>query len=105
MCNNACGAGMTCVELSEDNWGCSTPLPTECAGVTCGAGQTACIADTCSCMPFTETSIDTCASVGRVCRASWNSEGPRTPRRDYSITRRLRAFNSLRRAFRAARRI
>ena len=73
MCDNACGAGMTCVELSEDNWGCSTPLPTECAGVTCGAGQTACIADTCSCMPFTETSIDTCASVGRVCRASWNS--------------------------------
>ncbi|MBI3183915.1 MAG: hypothetical protein HYZ28_17395 [Myxococcales bacterium] len=72
-CEDGCGgcdAGV-CTKNAAGQFQC-VPQTTSCNGTQCAQGQAACVAGSCSCLPFTRASRDSCAAEGQVCREMFN---------------------------------
>ncbi len=69
MCSG-CDAGI-CVKNAANTFQC-VPTTTSCNNAVCGAGQAACVGGTCSCLPFTRASKDSCASEGGICNGVYD---------------------------------
>lgn len=70
-CREACGgcdAGTQCRRnVSNGEFSCVAPVTT-CSGSVCGPGQTACVANECSCLVSARSTQDTCQAVNQWCR-------------------------------------
>ncbi len=74
VCVDACGgcdAGVCTRSATGTTFECKVE-ETRCQGVSCGAGQTACVSGACSCLGFTRVARDTCAAEGRLCHETFN---------------------------------
>jgi hypothetical protein len=69
LCDGLCAIGQICVNKNGTPT-CELPA---CGGSVCGQGQTSCIANQCSCLPFSIAQPDTCAAQGRVCHQIYNA--------------------------------
>ncbi|HYX93005.1 MAG TPA: hypothetical protein VE782_15670, partial [Myxococcaceae bacterium] len=70
-CQGLCLAGQICVNRN------GTPTceiaATTCSGSVCGEGQISCVADHCSCLPFSVALRDSCADQGGACHQIYNA--------------------------------
>jgi hypothetical protein len=65
-----CDAGL-CVKNAANAFQCIA-TSTSCNGNLCSSGQVACLSGTCSCLPFTLASKDTCAVEGSICNEAYS---------------------------------
>lgn len=65
-----CDAGV-CVKAASGQFQC-VALVTTCNNTTCSAGQAACLAGSCSCLPFNRAGADSCGAEGTMCHEIYN---------------------------------
>ncbi|MFZ5468374.1 MAG: hypothetical protein ACOZIN_02955 [Myxococcota bacterium] len=73
ICVDGCGGcdGGVCTKNAAGQFQCVAQV-TACNGATCSQGQAACVAGSCSCLPFSRASSDTCFSEGQQCSGYYN---------------------------------